>query len=174
MPGAVAAATAIDLRRHLGPGDLGWVVTAHGEIYAREYGWGPAFDAKVALDLGAAARDWDADRCACRIAVAGTDRLGSVFVVPRDESTAQLRFLVVDPAARGRGLGRRLVAEAVEFGRAAGYRSMILFTFSVLTVARELYARAGFIRDREEAMSLYGHDLVEERWTRSFDLSPQR
>ena len=155
----------IDLRREFVAGDLGWVVASHGEIYAREHGWSPSFEAKVAAELGRAVQHWNPERSAMRMAAAGGRRLGSVFVVPREPDVAQLRFFIVDPAARGLGVGRRLLSEAIGFARASGYLSMVLFTFSDLTVARHLYARAGFILTVREPLHAHGQDLVEETWT---------
>jgi GNAT superfamily N-acetyltransferase len=125
-------------------GDLGWVIKAHAEIYSRDYGYGPEFEALVARIVADFASNRDASRERCWIADRGGAAVGSVFLVKVDEATAKLRLLILDPSARGRGLGRRLVDECLAFARAAGYRKVVLWTNSELASARGIYAAAGF------------------------------
>jgi GNAT superfamily N-acetyltransferase len=145
--------------RELGrPGDLGWVVAAHGEQYAREFGWDASFEALVArivADFGAGAagsRAW--------IAELEGRRVGCVFCVPGRDSTAVLRLLLVDPAARGHGLGTRLVATCVDFARTEGYERLRLWTNDVLAAARRIYLDAGFRLVAERPHHSFGADLV--------------
>lgn len=153
----------IRIRTHL-PGDIGWVISQHGEIYAREYGWDITFEAMVA-DLGAAfLRNYDAARERCFIFERDGKRLGSAFVVKHDEQIAKLRMVILAPEARGLGLGKRLVAEAIAFARAAGYRRMTLWTNDILHAARQIYVEAGFRLVQEEAHHSFGVDLVGQNW----------
>ena len=142
------------------PGDLGWVVMAHGEVYAAEYGFNGEFEALVAKIVADYAAGPDPRREAAWIAEAGGQRAGCVFLVAKDAETAQLRILLVDPAARGRHLGRRLVAECIEFARMAGYRRMILWTNEPLAAARRIYLAAGFSLVSEEPHHSFGVDLT--------------
>lgn len=146
------------------PGDLGWVVERHGALYAGEYGYSAAFEALVAR----IAADWlDGHDPACErgfIAERGGARLGCVFVVKKSPHVAKLRMLLIEPAARGLGLGRRLVDECVAFARAAGYRRMVLWTHSQLDAARHIYERAGFVRVASAPNRDFGRELVDETW----------
>ena len=142
------------------PGDLGWVVMAHGEVYAAEYGFNGEFEALVAKIVADYAAGPDPRREAAWIAEAGGQRAGCVFLVAKDAKTAQLRILLVDPAARGRHLGRRLVAECVGFARRAGYQRMILWTNEPLAAARHIYLAAGFSLVSEEPHHSFGVDLT--------------
>jgi GNAT superfamily N-acetyltransferase len=147
--------------RRLGrPGDLGWVVMAHGEMYAAEFGWNTDFEALVAKIVADYAAGPDPRREAAWIAEAGGHRVGCVFLVAKDAETAQLRILLVDPAARGQHLGRRLVAECIEFARKAGYRRMVLWTNEPLAAARHIYLAAGFSLVSEESHHSFGVDLT--------------
>jgi GNAT superfamily N-acetyltransferase len=155
--------------RRLGrPGDLGWVVLAHGELYAREYGWDQTFEALVARIVAEYAADHDPDREAAWIAEVDGRRAGCVFCVadPASSDTARLRILLVDPAARGHGLGARLVDECLAFARAAGYRRITLWTNDVLVSARRIYQAAGFVLESEDKHHSFGHDLVGQTWSR--------
>jgi GNAT superfamily N-acetyltransferase len=142
------------------PGDLGWVVMAHGELYAAEFGWNTEFEALVARIVADYAADHDPEREAAWIAELGGRRVGCVFVVAKDSATAQLRILLVDPAARGRHLGRRLVGECLAFARRAGYRRMMLWTNEPLAAARGIYLEAGFSLVSEEPHHSFGVDLT--------------
>jgi GNAT superfamily N-acetyltransferase len=142
------------------PGDLGWVVMAHGEVYAAEYGFNGEFEALVAKIVADYAAGPDPRREAAWIAEVGGQRAGCVFLVAKDAETAQLRILLVDPAARGRHLGRRLVAECIGFARRAGYRRMILWTNEPLAAARHIYLAAGFSLVSEEPHHSFGVDLT--------------
>lgn len=161
----------ITLRAPL-PGDIGWVVSRHGALYAQEYGWDWRFEALVARIAADFVDRFDAAREACWIAERGGERLGVVFVVQaRDDASgapdpgvAQLRMLLVEPAARGLGVGRRLVDECHAFARAAGYRRMRLWTNSVPLAAHAIYVKAGYAMLAREAHHSFGHALVGEIW----------
>lgn len=152
--------------RRLGePGDLGWVVMAHGETYAEQFGWDTDFEALVARIVADYAAARDPARNAAWIAEVDGERAGCVFCVAGDAETAKLRILLVDPAARGLGLGRRLVDECVRFARAAGYRRLSLWTNDVLTSARRIYQAAGFELVAEARHHSFGHDLTGQTWS---------
>jgi DNA-binding MarR family transcriptional regulator/GNAT superfamily N-acetyltransferase len=153
----------IALRSHR-PGDLGWVVHRHGALYAEEYGWDERFEALVAGIVAKFVKHFDAARERCWIAEIDGERVGAVLVVKQSRSTAKLRLLIVEPGARGRGLGRRLVEECIAFARAKGYRKLVLWTQSNLAAARAIYKQCGFRRVRKERHSSFGHDLVGEFW----------
>jgi len=150
----------VSIRRLGRPGDLGWVVMAHGEIYAREFGWDTGFEALVAKIVADYAAGHDDSREAAWIAELGQHRVGCVFCVAADEETAQLRILLVDPLARGRGLGGRLVDECLEFARQAGYKRMKLWTNGPLAAARKIYLSRGFTLTEEEPHHSFGADLI--------------
>jgi DNA-binding MarR family transcriptional regulator/GNAT superfamily N-acetyltransferase len=151
------------LREHR-PGDLGWIVHRHGALYAEEYGWDERFEALVAEIAAKFVKHFDAERERCWIAEMDGERVGSVLVVKQSRSTAKLRLLLVEPKARGRGLGRRLVEECIAFARAKGYRKLALWTQSNLAAARAIYKQCGFRRVRKERHSSFGYDLVGEFW----------
>jgi DNA-binding MarR family transcriptional regulator/GNAT superfamily N-acetyltransferase len=157
-------AAPIMLRGHR-PGDVGWVVQRHGEIYAREYDWNEEFEALVADIAAKFIRDLDPDRERCWIAERDGVRLGCIFLVAQDKTTAKLRLLLVEPEARGAGLGKRLIEECITFARGAGYRRIVLWTQSNLDAARHLYTNAGFRKTAEENHRSFGKDLVAETWT---------
>jgi DNA-binding MarR family transcriptional regulator/GNAT superfamily N-acetyltransferase len=152
------------------PGDLGWVVERHGARYAAEYGWDATFEALVARIVAEFAERRDARREAAWIAELDGERVGCVFCMasnnPEAEHTAQLRLLLVEPSARGAGVGSRLVDECLRFARRSGYRRITLWTNDVLLDARRTYQRAGFGCDRREPHHSFGHDLVGEYWSR--------
>jgi DNA-binding MarR family transcriptional regulator/GNAT superfamily N-acetyltransferase len=149
------------------PGDLGWVVERHGARYAAEYGWDATFEALVARIVAEFAERRDTQREAAWIAELDGERVGCVFCTAADaEHTAQLRLLLVEPSARGSGVGTRLVDECVRFAKRAGYRRMTLWTNDVLAAARRIYERAAFRCDRRESHHSFGHDLVGEYWSR--------
>jgi DNA-binding MarR family transcriptional regulator/GNAT superfamily N-acetyltransferase len=145
-------------------GDLGWVVQRHGALYAAEYGWDGSFEALVArIVADYAARD-DHSREAAWIAELDGEPAGCVFCMRKTDTTAQLRLLLVEPRARGLGMGGRLVAECVSFARRASYREIVLWTNDVLHAARRIYQRAGFQLAGSEPHHSFGHDLVGQDW----------
>jgi len=146
------------------PGDLGWVVHRHGAVYAQEYGYDEQFEALVAEIVAHFAQRYDAKRERCWMAEQGGELVGSVFLVARSKTVAQLRLLLVEPKARGSGLGTRLVSECVRFARQTGYRKITLWTQSELRAARRLYEAAGFRVVRKERNHSFGKALVSETW----------
>jgi DNA-binding MarR family transcriptional regulator/ribosomal protein S18 acetylase RimI-like enzyme len=152
------------------PGDLGWVIERHGARYAAEYGWDATFEALVARIVAEFAERSDTRREAAWIAELDGERVGCVFCMasnnPDAEHTAALRLLLVEPSARGAGVGSRLVDECLRFASRSGYRRITLWTNDVLVNARRIYERAGFGRDRREPHHSFGCDLVGEYWSR--------
>ncbi len=147
------------------PGDLGWVVMTHGVTYAEEYGWNCEFEALVARIVADYAANRDADRESAWIAELDGTRMGCVFCVRGDDgTTAKLRLLLVAPAARGLGVGTRLVQECLHFARRAGYGRISLWTNDVLASARRIYEAAGFELTDEAEHQSFGTDLVEQTW----------
>jgi DNA-binding MarR family transcriptional regulator/GNAT superfamily N-acetyltransferase len=155
----------LTLRSHR-PGDMGWVVQRHGEIYHQEYGYNEEFEALVAEITAEFIRKLDVTRERCWIAEHDGRRVGCIFLVAKDATTAKLRLLLVDPDARGLGVGRKLVAGCVRFAREAGYRKIVLWTQETLTAARHLYTEARFVKTAREPHHSFGHDLVGETWER--------
>lgn len=152
------------------PGDLGWVVMAHGETYAEEYGWDSDMEAFIARIVADYATEHDEAREAAWIAEKDGVRVGSVFCVASDDpSVARLRVLLVTPEARGLGLGRQLVHVCLDFATDAGYEQVTLWTNDVLTSARRIYEAAGFVLVDEERAHRFGHDLVSQNWTLQLD-----
>jgi DNA-binding MarR family transcriptional regulator/GNAT superfamily N-acetyltransferase len=153
----------IVLRAHR-PGDMGWVVHAHGRLYFDERGWDERFEALVAEITAAFIKNFDPKRERCWIAEMDGEPVGSVFVVQESKTVAKLRLLLVEPKARGRGLGRRLVEECIAFGRAQGYRKLVLWTQSNLVAARRIYQACGFALRKRERHQTFGVKLVGEYW----------
>ena len=147
------------------PRDMGWVVQQHGELYAREYGWSAEFEALVADIMAKCLRRWQPERERCWMAEVDGQRVGSVFVVRKSKTVAQLRMLILTPEARGLGLGARLTDECIAFARSKGYKKMLLWTNSCLTAARDIYAKRGFKLIKSEAYEGFGQkSLVSETW----------
>ncbi len=161
--GAPERGTEIILRPHK-PGDMGWVIARHGALYAREYGWDIEFEAFVAEIAAKFIRDFDPATERSWIAERSGEIVGCVFLVRQSARVAKLRMLIVDPSARGLGLGDRLVAACIEAARALGYRKLTLWTNDVLTAARRIYEKAGFVLMKSERHTSFGKKLVGEFW----------
>jgi len=154
----------ITIRELTEPGDLGWVVMAHGELYAREFGWDTSMEALIARIVADYASEHDPRREAAWIAELAGRRVGCVFCVTGDEETARLRLLLVEDEARGRGLGGRLVDECLAFARRTGYRRMTLWTNHPLQAARRIYLSRGFTLVNEEPHHSFGVDLIGQTY----------
>jgi DNA-binding MarR family transcriptional regulator/N-acetylglutamate synthase-like GNAT family acetyltransferase len=148
------------------PGDMGWVVQSQSALYASEYGFDSSYEALVAEIVAKFLTSFDASRERCWIADLDGIPIGSVFVVRHSDDVAKLRLLLVDPAGRGQGLGKRLVGECITFARACGYRKITLWTQSILIAARKIYQDAGFVLVKSEPHRSFGQDLVGETWER--------
>ncbi|NGQ96861.1 GNAT family N-acetyltransferase [Brevibacillus sp. SYP-B805] len=153
------------LRQHE-PGDMGWIVHKHGVLYAEEYGWDERFEALVSQIVADFINNYKPHKERCWIAEMDGENVGSVLVVQESETVAKLRLLLVDPKARGMGLGTRLVEECIRFARRAGYKKLVLWTNSVLKEARHIYKKTGFELVAEEKHHSFGHDLIGETWER--------
>lgn len=153
----------ITLRAHR-PGDIGWVVQRHGALYAAEYGWDQSFEALAAEIAAKFVRHYDPARERCWIAEADGEAVGCVFLVRQTDLAAKLRLLLVEPRARGLGVGRRLVRECVAFARSKGYRKVVLWTQSTLVAARAIYESEGFVLKRTEKHASFGARLTGEYW----------
>lgn len=168
-PGAGQGRPQAELR-DIRPGDIGWVIQRHAELYAQEQGWSdPRFEVLVAQVCVDFLRAHDPVRERCWIAERDGQRLGGVFVVDGGNGTARLRMLLVEPSGRGLGLGRRLVQACIGFAREAGYRELVLWTHSVLETARRIYADAGFTLAQSQAHEEFGVPVVGETWRLALD-----
>ena len=146
------------------PGDMGWVIQQHAEVYWREYGWDISFEGLVAGIVSDFVKKYQRDFERCWIAEVDGVRAGSAFVVRKSKTAAQLRMLILTPQARGLGLGGRLCDECIAFARSKGYKKMVLWTNSGLQAARAIYSKRGFKLTKSEPYHGYGHDLVGETW----------
>jgi DNA-binding MarR family transcriptional regulator/N-acetylglutamate synthase-like GNAT family acetyltransferase len=151
------------LRSHK-PGDMGWVIHRHGALYAQEYGWDERFEALVAEIAAKFIQNFDPKRERCWIAEKDGAIVGSVFLVSKSVKVAKLRLLLVEPSARGVGLGNRLVEECIQFARQAGYRKITLWTQSTLHAARHIYEKAGFKVVSKDPYEDFGHQHISETW----------
>jgi DNA-binding MarR family transcriptional regulator/GNAT superfamily N-acetyltransferase len=163
-PGEVGNGPAFILRAHR-PGDMGWIASRHGALYSEEYGLNHKMEAYVAEVVAKFLREFDPAREHCWIAEQDGAPIGSVFIVKENDSVARLRMLIVEPKARGLGVGRRLVEECIRFSRQAGYGEITLWTHSILTAARRIYASLGFEIVETETHDEFGPELVGETWT---------
>jgi DNA-binding MarR family transcriptional regulator/GNAT superfamily N-acetyltransferase len=154
---------AVSLREHR-PGDMGWVVARHGALYPAEYGWDNRIEALTAEIVAGFLKNFDPARERCWIAEMDGEPVGSIFLVRDTDTVARVRLLIVDPRARGLGIGRRLVEEAISFAHAAGYSRITLWTHTVLTAARMIYVKAGFTLVEEWVHDDFGKPEASETW----------
>jgi len=170
--GATPAQPRTVLLRDPQPGDFGWVVQKHGELYASEWGYSVEFEALVASIVAKFVDDFDPKWEKAWIAEVDGERAGSVFLVRQSATVAKLRLLILTPQARGLGLGARLTDECIAFARAKGYRKLVLWTQSHLLAARRIYESRGFTKVKAEPNNAFGKKLTSETW--ELKLSPPR
>ena len=151
------------LRPHR-PGDMGWIIRRHAEFYGETYGWDGTFEALVAEIAASFLRNFDPAKERCWIAERDGENVGSAMLVKDDEATARIRLVLVEPSARGQGIGHRLVEECLAFARHAGYRKVTLWTNDILHAARRIYQQAGFRLVEENPHHSFGHDLIGQTW----------
>jgi DNA-binding MarR family transcriptional regulator/N-acetylglutamate synthase-like GNAT family acetyltransferase len=152
------------LLRFAQSGDFGWIIHRHGALYRQEYGWNEEFEGLVAEIVGKFIRKYDEKSERCWVAERDGEIIGSVMLVRRSETVGQLRLLLVEPSARGLGVGKRLVEECIRFARHVGYRKVTLWTNDVLHAARHIYEEAGFLLVKEEKQSRFGAELTTQIW----------
>lgn len=155
--------TSYILREHQ-PGDMGWIISAHGRIYAEEFGWDETFEIMVAEIAANFLKNYDAKWERCWIAEMAGENVGSAMVVKQADGIAKLRLVIIDPKARGLGIGKRLVEEAIRFAKRKNYHTMTLWTNSVLLAARSIYEDFGFTLLESESYQGFGQELVGENW----------
>jgi DNA-binding MarR family transcriptional regulator/GNAT superfamily N-acetyltransferase len=146
------------------PGDFGWIVKRNAELYAQDYGWVAPFEGVCAQIVADFVNKYDESRERCWIAEIDGENVGAVMLVDDGDGVARVRLLLVEPKARGLGIGARLVDELIRFARGAGYRKITLWTHSVLTAARHIYQEAGFKLMRSEEHQSWGQPVVSEHW----------
>ena len=146
------------------PGDFGWIVARHAELYAQEYGWRSNFEGLCAQIVADFVNNYDQKKERCWIAELDGENVGCVLLVKDKPGVARLRLLLVNPKARGLGIGARLTDECLRFARKAGYKSMTLWTHSVLTGARHIYEQAGFTLTSSKKRKSWGKDVIAEFW----------
>jgi len=154
----------IQIRSILQPGDIGYVTYLHGILYAEEYGWDHTFEGYVAAGLAQFAQSFDPHKDCLWIAEMDGRIVGSISIVGQPDSEAQLRWFLVHPACRGRGLGRTLLHEALQFCRDRGFKSVFLWTVSDLKASAHLYQSVGFRKTEQKTHQIWGRTLTEERY----------